>query len=470
VDHRGLVSTIVALLALVPVLAPAQVLWGPEQQITTHSRWSYVGYNNARCVASQGDEVHVLWADNRYLLSANEILYRRSTDDGASWEELVRLSNDAANSDYPSLGVSGSEVHAVWQDDRDGNSEIYYSQSVDSGVSWGPELRLTDDPAASRFCSIAASDPFVYVVWEDTRHGATEIYFKRSGDSGTTWEPDVRLTEASGTSSFPSITQDGVNLYVVWHDRRDSNTEVYLKRSTDAGTSWGVDARLTNDPARSENPSLTVDGSNLFLAWTDRRDDTTFEVYHKGSTDSGASWGSTARLSHALGESYNPSIAAAGDHVLVLWHDERDGGPDIYYAGSTDGRNTHELELADVVLAGVSRVGKTPLSMYLAMLGWKAANVPLVKDIEPPPQLFEIDRKRVVGLTIMPERLRSHRRLRERSLGAVGALAYSRAGEITQELEFARAIFRRGRFTAVDISDKPIEETANEVIANLERK
>jgi regulator of PEP synthase PpsR (kinase-PPPase family) len=74
-----------------------------------------------------------------------------------------------------------------------------------------------------------------------------------------------------------------------------------------------------------------------------------------------------------------------------------------------DGRNIHELDRAEVILVGVSRVGKTPLSIYLSVRGWKVANVPLIPDIPPPPELFQVDPRRVVGLTIQPAQLVAHR-------------------------------------------------------------
>ena len=113
-----------------------------------------------------------------------------------------------------------------------------------------------------------------------------------------------------------------------------------------------------------------------------------------------------------------------------------------------DGRNHNELHLADIVLIGVSRSGKTPLSMYLAMRGYKTANVPLIKGVEPPDELFEIDRRRVVGLTLDPERLVAYRRRRQKDLGSGTSISYSDPKQIVCDLEFARRIVRRGRFAS----------------------
>ena len=95
------------------------------------------------------------------------------------------------------------------------------------------------------------------------------------------------------------------------------------------------------------------------------------------------------------------------------------------------GRGLHD---ADLVLVGVSRTSKTPLSIYLGYLGHKAANVPVVKGIEPPKELFEIDARKIVGLTIDPNRLVEIRRARVRTMGARNR-QYAELMEIYEELE-----------------------------------
>lgn len=136
-----------------------------------------------------------------------------------------------------------------------------------------------------------------------------------------------------------------------------------------------------------------------------------------------------------------------------------------------DGRKPEELDKAEIVLTGVSRVGKTPLSMYLSTLGWKVANVPLMQNVTPPAKLFEIDYRRVVGLMIDPGQLVTYRTRRQQNLGTgSNHSAYVNPEKLVEELEFARQIFRRGKFAVVNTTDKPIEETANEVLTHVMRR
>ena len=129
-----------------------------------------------------------------------------------------------------------------------------------------------------------------------------------------------------------------------------------------------------------------------------------------------------------------------------------------------DGQNPEKITQADIVLTGVSRTGKTPLSVYLAMFGWKVANVPLVPGIEPPQGLFNADPRRVFGLNISPIYLIAQRANRVKSLHLDSDTDYINRRKVAEELECARRIFAKGGFTEIQITNKPIESSANEIL------
>ncbi len=134
-----------------------------------------------------------------------------------------------------------------------------------------------------------------------------------------------------------------------------------------------------------------------------------------------------------------------------------------------DGQNPGTICEADVVLLGPSRTGKTPLSMYLAMQGWKAANVPLVAGIDPPRELILCDHRRLIGLVIRTDLLVSYRAHRQSGLGTLPGL-YTDPARVYHEMETARAHYRRLRVATVDVTNKPIEASAAEVEARLARR
>jgi len=140
----------------------------------------------------------------------------------------------------------------------------------------------------------------------------------------------------------------------------------------------------------------------------------------------------------------------------------------IEFAVKNDDGRGRGLGSAEVVLVGVSRTSKTPLSIYLGYLGWKATNVPLVKGIEPPPKLFEIDPARIVGLTIDAVRLAEIRSERLQLMG--GDRSYANLNGIYEDLEYAAAVHRRLGCPVFDVSEHSIEEVALRILRTVERR
>jgi regulator of PEP synthase PpsR (kinase-PPPase family) len=134
-----------------------------------------------------------------------------------------------------------------------------------------------------------------------------------------------------------------------------------------------------------------------------------------------------------------------------------------------DGVGARGLAEADIVLVGVSRTSKTPLSIYLGYLGHKTANIPVVKGIEPPAELFTVDPAKIVGLTIDAERLADIRRVRVRNMGGSNR-NYAELVGIYEELDEAAALHRRLGCPVIDISERSIEETAYRIVRLVEQR
>jgi [pyruvate, water dikinase]-phosphate phosphotransferase / [pyruvate, water dikinase] kinase len=129
-----------------------------------------------------------------------------------------------------------------------------------------------------------------------------------------------------------------------------------------------------------------------------------------------------------------------------------------------DGKVTKDLDQADIILVGISRTSKTPLSLFLGYKGWKVANVPLVKGTPLPPELFEVDQRKIVGLTIDPSSLQRIRKNRLEKFGQDPGGEYARLDNIYDEIEYAKEIFQRHkRWPVFNVTDRALEETASEV-------
>ncbi len=131
---------------------------------------------------------------------------------------------------------------------------------------------------------------------------------------------------------------------------------------------------------------------------------------------------------------------------------------------SDDGKEPRNFKRADLVLVGVSRTSKTPLSTYLAGRGLRVANIPLVLGVEPPPELFDINPERVVGLTLDVDKLLEIRRQRLAQLGMPEDSNYGIRQHVVEELEYAEELYKRQGWATIDVSGRAIEETATIVL------
>lgn len=157
-------------------------------------------------------------------------------------------------------------------------------------------------------------------------------------------------------------------------------------------------------------------------------------------------------LLHAVNDQYFKRVAAI---EFTLNHD--------------DGRNINSLDEADVILVGISRTSKTPLSMYLSLEGIKTVNVPIVMGVELPEKLFEVDQRKIFGLTIDPDELFKIRKNRLTRLGLNNDEGdYADVLKVNQEIEWANKIFSKNkRWPVFNVTGKALEETAAEIIKLL---
>ena len=151
---------------------------------------------------------------------------------------------------------------------------------------------------------------------------------------------------------------------------------------------------------------------------------------------------------HSVNEEYFKRVAAM---EFTLNHD--------------DGRNLDSLQMADVILLGVSRTSKTPLSVYISQMGFKVVNIPMIPGSALPENLFEIDQRKIFALTIDPDALYEIRKNRLNKLGAGGHNGnYATKDKVLEEVEWANAIFKENkRWPVINVTDKALEETAAEI-------
>jgi len=230
------------------------VNWSEELKLTAPAE-EQPGFPS---IAVRGGTIHLAYSKTPFNVG-QEIYYCRSTDQGGAWSDPVRLSfnNQAGVGRYPTIGANGENVYVFWSDSRDEGDyyELYFTRSQDAGETWGNETRLTFAGDDSYGPNIAVSGDALHLTWNEHRDGNWEIYYKNSMDNGMTWSTDTRLTNDAANSWYPSIAVAGQTVNVAWCDNRTGDWNIYYKRDP-SGNPVGVEE--TGGPGDRERGSVMV--------------------------------------------------------------------------------------------------------------------------------------------------------------------------------------------------------------------
>lgn len=162
-----------------------------------------------------------------------------------------------------------------------------------------------------------------------------------------------------------------------------------------------------------------------------------------------------------------PSQEAGAQHELDAAYFKRIEAME-FASKYDDGNNPSIFDEADILLLGISRTSKTPLSMYLATLGYKVTNLPLIPENSLPDSLFKIDRKKIIGLTNDLEIIQKFRQKRMEEFGIQGANQYASRSRIQAELDYADQIYQQLECPVINVADRSIEETAQLIIQDMD--
>ena len=339
--------------ALGLLVPPALALWSSTQNTATVELVTdplFEGRASApACVLTEDGAFLVAW-ESRDDGERDVLVRRRDPADGWSAPSL-RLDTDAPGAARSleirlAVGEPG-HVHCAWQDSRHGKDDVFLNRSTDGGRTWlAEDVRVgTTSPGSSTSSMIALAadrEGRAYLAWEDRRDGDRDVYFTRSTDAGVTWEAERRLDSdppGAAISYHPQLAcWDDGTVVAIWWDERSGLADLYVRRSTDGGVTWGPpETRL--DPgepgaAASRDAKLAVSGDRIVVAWEDEVENREKDVHVRVSVDRGGSWGPDVVFAERVGyrpggaspeldvpnrlEDPRPAIDASG-RVVVTW-------------------------------------------------------------------------------------------------------------------------------------------------------
>jgi hypothetical protein len=299
-------------------------LWGDDVRLTNDPASSSISQPNARCVSADDlGNLHVVWSDERD--GNSEIYYKKHN--GTAWGADERLTVDASPSNSPSLAIFGSEIHLVWNDYRDGNWELYYKHY--DGATWGPDERLTTESYGSLYPSAAVnSTGALHVVWEDARGEGYYRIYKKVFD-GVEWRPDELISERPVTHHTPAIAIDpSNNIHVVFFKEREHTDLGEVRYKMFDGASWTEEIILRTGGNMGAHTIAADSQGNVHVAWNEGPY-LDYEVFYRRFN--GSNWEATYQVSDAEDLAYSASVTADDDgNAYVVWAEALDDDLDIY--------------------------------------------------------------------------------------------------------------------------------------------
>jgi hypothetical protein len=342
-----------------------------------------LGFSEHPQIAVSGGIVHVAWLDNSHSIG-KDILYRKSTDGGKTFSEIINLSDgtnsssrNGAASDYLEIAAEEKNVYAVWQETepqitdsnnlsnnasadttlKKGKSSIILRASSDGGNNFREALVLSND-AFKSYPKIAASENGgVYVVWNvgiisedditttnkesnnnNNNDSDSGIFFTRSVDNGNSFGESIKLSIEGESIGESQIASRGENIYVVWGGNPDEKTvgDLLFTRSIDSGNSFS--SPVTLEEGNALNVEVAADRyNNVYVAWQAELADGIEEILIKRSSNEGVSFPNEFKnISANDGISECTSISVTEDGTVYLaWEDDTFGNHEILFARTT---------------------------------------------------------------------------------------------------------------------------------------
>lgn len=243
--------------------------------------------------------------------------------------------------------------YCVFVDWRNGNADIYFSSSTDTGKTWSKNTRIDDDLSGQEqtHCRVlSTNDGVLYAFWQDNRNLRTlyDIYFSMSTDCGKTWSQNVKINDDTTHTwqIFPDAVLDTTgNIYVVWNDFREKNSsgdiisKIYFSKSIDQGDTWSNNIPIAIDEQKGSTwAQLTrLTDKSLHCIWGTPLEHPVIQLLHSYSLDNGATWSEPALINDDMSNSHHDyrTICILPDiknNLYVGWSDWRNKGPNYYFA------------------------------------------------------------------------------------------------------------------------------------------
>jgi len=261
------------------------------------------------------------------------IFFSRSTNGGASFEPPANLSESAGDSKLPTIAAHGrGEVYVAWQDSTGPGRQILFRRSSDGGKSFDSARPPAPQAVGTRAPAIGVeASGAVIVVWQGTVKGSSGIVFVRSTDGGRTFSAPRLLVPGVRERQDPGVVAADGAIYLVWRDHVAGLWQILFARSIDGGQTFTPPLNVSRTPGLANAPAIAANGrKRIAVAWQDDRTGTP-QIFMARSADGGVTFSPPTNVSRTSGFAHIPSLAAGRNRTFLVWHDNSPGNFEILF-------------------------------------------------------------------------------------------------------------------------------------------
>jgi RHS repeat-associated protein len=327
---------------------PATGAWSTNQKVNSDTGTR--PQSDPAVATDDANNAYAVWKDNREGSNNSQdanIYFSKRTASTGVWSANVRVNNDTQGSPLqaaPRIAVkSTGDAVAVWEDHRSNQWNVYSSRLAAGASTWGSNLRVTDNTSSNKFTPDVAvgTDGSAYAVWEDNRSGNADIWFSTLAPGSSIWSANTKISDdpGSSTQTKPRIGVDAVgNLLVVWVDYRVSGGELRSRKRAAVTSTWEASVVVSSLAQQPDSPALAVrsDGE-AYLTWQDARftpggQPQFWKIVAAQYSVASGTWNDDASLGPEILDSTDQlrsAVALGASEVALAWRDNLSSTGDI---------------------------------------------------------------------------------------------------------------------------------------------
>lgn len=229
------------------------------------------------------NNVYIVWTEGNFDEGRTSVFARASSDGGATFSESKNLSNNTGYASVPEVFSSGDNEYVLWMEGKFNQGDIMFKKSSDGGATFGQTIRLSETNETSSNPLLFTDGRFVYSVWMTNETNKANVYSRSSTNYGTTFENVMNLSRGSFGVSNLALAGNNSSICVGWEQISTTGSNIAFRRSNDAGATFSDTINLSENTGNSSYPAISIYNNKSYVVWQENIDGSNHIMFTKES-------------------------------------------------------------------------------------------------------------------------------------------------------------------------------------------